>query len=75
MWKRFEIDRFARKAGQKAPRTTKVIKLSCLSTVKAMDYIEGTRVNCVRSPAAELRSSPLEQKAWENDGNMMENED
>lgn len=27
--------------------TTKVIKLSCLSTVKAMDYIEGTRVNCV----------------------------
>eukprot|EP00434_Breviolum_minutum_P003849 symbB.v1.2.003387.t1/scaffold190.1/size276550/12 len=26
---------------------TKVIKLSCLSTVKAMDYIEGTRVNCV----------------------------
>jgi len=38
--------------GECHPRTTKVIKLSCLSTVKAMDYIEGTRVNCV----AQLRS-------------------
>lgn len=51
------------------PRTTKVIKLSCLSTVKAMDYIEGTRVNCVaqlRSDKAKTETIKRHPKRWEN---------